>query len=120
MAFVSFAAMMRFENNPAGWGGPDACIAPPPLARAAWRWTKWRRVAWRTAPNCLHRITLRTPCRSLQLQRSLAALAALQRFLTDITDIQHRGTARTSPVSAFTQRLALASVRGRARCAASA
>jgi hypothetical protein len=122
MALVPFAATMRFENNPAGWGGPDAYLAPPLHARAAWRCTNWRCVAWRTALNCLPRITritLRTPCRSLQLQRSLAALAALQRFLTDITDIRYRGTARTSRVSAYAQRLAPAGARGRGLCAAS-
>lgn len=120
MALVPFAATKRFENNPAGWGGPDACIAPPLCRRAAGRWNNWWRIAWGTAPTCLLRMSLHPARRSLPLQRSLAAPAALQRFLTNITDIQPRGMARTSRVSAHAHRLGPATVHGRGLRAAPA
>lgn len=130
MALIPFAATKRFENNPAGWGGPNAAVGPNAYsASLLCPWTAWRsenrrriawRIAWRTGSTCLPRITHRTAPRFLQLQRSLAALAALQRFRMNITDIQRRDTARTSRMSAHAHRHGPAAVHRRGLRAAAA
>jgi hypothetical protein len=89
MGLVPFAATMRFENNPAGWGGPEAWVTPPaPHPWTAWWWNGWMRFAWCSSPARLIAVTSGTTCRSLvQLQRSSAVPPALQQFLAYIQQL---------------------------------